>query len=422
VLEQAAYALDMTAPTHANVMYNTVSTPVFFAYWTLDAGADGTFYAVGDTLPARPTDDKIGIYADVTVYAVWGYDTDGNGIPDVLEDWFTITVDYEMRNGSAVAGKTSFTKQVSDGSTYTPTAAELAGTDVVLVNWELNGVLQGNTNPAISSVTAAATITLIYGQDRNNDGIEDFTITEKHESQLGGALKAASEVYVNINDTYTGSPDAALLAGIYTYEGYQWDADTTNVTNPIDPVTVIHITADHTIIFIYSPDEYMISVTREMRDGTPILGEPDLSDIVVHGANFDLTPAQTSVTGRTFVDWMLDGVLQGNTVVSLTNVISFHDIVLVYDDATANNNNSGSGFGNATIVGPQGGSPQPEQDRPQESEPGPGIRDQQPGEPEKMPGHPWLTVILLYMAAIGFYLFFLLWKKRKDDEEEEIKA
>ncbi|MCL2863593.1 MAG: hypothetical protein FWE54_05890, partial [Methanimicrococcus sp.] len=192
-----------------------------------------------------------------------------------------------------------------------------------------------------------------------------------------------------------------------------------------------NIVADHTIIFIYSPNEYMISVTREMRDGTPILGEPDLSDIVIHGTGFDLTSAQMFINGRTFVDWMLDGILQGNTVVSLTNVVSFHNIVLVYDDASGNNNTGGSGFGNATIVGSQGGtSQQPEQrppeDRQHEPEPGQEPGEQQNGgqqnggaEPKQSIVDPlWLAVIMMLLAAAVFILFFL-WRD-EDDEEESV--
>ncbi|MCL2862665.1 MAG: hypothetical protein FWE54_01000, partial [Methanimicrococcus sp.] len=199
-----------------------------------------------------------------------------------------------------------------------------------------------------------------------------------------------------------------------------------------------NIVADHTIIFIYSPNEYMISVTREMRDGTPILGEPDLSDNVIHGTGFDLTSAQMFINGRTFVDWMLDGILQGNTVVSLTNVVSFHNIVLVYDDASGNNNTGGSGYGNATITGPQGGtSQQPEQrppeDRLQEPEFEQEPEEQQNGgqqndgqqnggqqnggdEPKQSIIDPlWLAVIMMLLAAAVFILFYL-WR---DEEEEE---
>ena len=63
-------------------------TDVVFIGWT--AQEDGKIYAKGDTAPATLT--KVTFEnADITVYAVWGYDTDENGIADVLEHVITIT-------------------------------------------------------------------------------------------------------------------------------------------------------------------------------------------------------------------------------------------------------------------------------------------------------------------------------------------
>ncbi|AIZ56423.1 hypothetical protein Mpt1_c05330 [Candidatus Methanoplasma termitum] len=80
---QTGYPLDVTnTPTHAQEMYNTTLTDVLFVGWT-EGSAVATILEKGNALPATVT--SVDIAGDVTVYAVWGYDRNGNGTPDVLE-------------------------------------------------------------------------------------------------------------------------------------------------------------------------------------------------------------------------------------------------------------------------------------------------------------------------------------------------
>ena len=341
-----------TAVTHSTEKVvsgesRTLYPPYIYGYIATEYGING---APAVAIPSTFTGYATGsLTADLEI--TWYYET----VAAVYESTMaTITVNYEMRNGNAVPGKSGFTRQLGLGASYAPTAGEILATDAVLVDWKLNGTLQGNTAPLISSVSANATITLVYGQDKNNDGTEDFTVTVKHQTVLYGDLLPVSEIYVNLGGTFTGAPSTALTSGIYTNVGYQWDTNTSTATTPTDPVTVSGISDHHTVIFFYSPNNYPITVTRELKDSTLITGEPNLSASVAHAANFNLSAAQTAVSGMSLVNWKLDGVLQNNTAVSLTNVTGFHDIVLIYDDETYTVSYDGNGSTSGSVSAQSG--------------------------------------------------------------------
>ena len=77
------HTLDTTTiPTHAETLLDGTLTPVLFAGWSL---TQVTILEGTDTLPSIVTSVAIP-EANVTVYAVWGYDTTGSGIPDVIEN------------------------------------------------------------------------------------------------------------------------------------------------------------------------------------------------------------------------------------------------------------------------------------------------------------------------------------------------
>ena len=117
-------------PTHAK----NNDTEVVMIGWT--AEKDTKIYAKGETKPnviptATITD------ADVTVYAVWGYDTNENGTPDVEEDWYTLTYDANGgdENSVPVDSNTYAKDQVVTLSSQVPTHAKKDGKDVVFIGW-----------------------------------------------------------------------------------------------------------------------------------------------------------------------------------------------------------------------------------------------------------------------------------------------
>ncbi len=120
-------------PTHAQ----DKDTDVVMLGWT--AEPDAKIYAKDETKPnviptATITD------ADVTVYAVWGYDTNENGTPDVEEDWYTLTYDANGGNENSVpVDSNTYAKDqvVTLDSKVVPTHAQKYEKDVVFIGWSM---------------------------------------------------------------------------------------------------------------------------------------------------------------------------------------------------------------------------------------------------------------------------------------------
>lgn len=260
---------------------------------------------------------------------------------------YTVDVKYVYRDGSPLDGGIhDFGTAAPFASIYAPTTAELAKSGYTLIDWEHNGVLQGNTTPSFSMPAANVALTLVYGQDKadgngdpNPDGVEDFAITVRHETQLGGILLPVSEVYVNKGTAYIGGPDAGLTTALmgYAYIDCVWDGVSVGTPNPH---TVSNITDEHVVVYRYTPNDYPITVTYEYKDGSSLSGSQNAQ--ITHG--FDFTTSSTpalnvpSFTSLILIDWTLDGVSQGNANPGLISVMRAHNIVLIYgDDADGDN-------------------------------------------------------------------------------------
>ncbi|MCL2863110.1 MAG: InlB B-repeat-containing protein, partial [Methanimicrococcus sp.] len=133
---------ETTAPV-PNYALNTTTFPahdrdggynVLFMGWSLTQSAiidkDGTV----PVLVAEVTiDDK-----DVTVYAVWGYDKNGDGTPDVREKQYSILYHVNGGNDNGPANETGLIAGTYTLNTTTrPTHAQDNGYDVLFMGWSL---------------------------------------------------------------------------------------------------------------------------------------------------------------------------------------------------------------------------------------------------------------------------------------------
>ena len=302
-------------------------------------------------------------------YDYTGYTIDGTttgttatvSIPNVTADHavvyeystraYTVTVNYEYRkNDSTTTSLGSKTYSVDHGdnldTTTTPAlevpdyttnpATYAAFRYVTFSDWDNGSGLQGNTSPGLTNITGSMTLTFVYVQDMDEDGVHDYTVTEKFQTEAGGTILADNKVYVNASGTYSMTdPDTVLPTGSGTYyTKYQLDGGADSAT-AVKPVTISTVTADHTVIYKYLPNDYVVNVVYEYHknDGTvQVLGTGQTASIT-HGNAFDAssTPAlaQPTFTGVTYDGWKLGGVTQTGTpgIVSVTNAAT---ITLVY--------------------------------------------------------------------------------------------
>ncbi|MCF0123181.1 MAG: InlB B-repeat-containing protein, partial [Ruminiclostridium sp.] len=122
---------------------------------------------------------------DITVYAVWGLDTDGDGTPDVKEDYYKLTFDPNEGNRGAFAEKF-----VMDGDTVAlttatnPTHDDVNGVRVLFLGWsDTKEDILGKGDKAPSTYVkdkitingASKIVYALWGYDENNNNKADVT-------------------------------------------------------------------------------------------------------------------------------------------------------------------------------------------------------------------------------------------------------
>ncbi|MCL2862775.1 MAG: InlB B-repeat-containing protein, partial [Methanimicrococcus sp.] len=145
LLSTVTYTLSATIPTHANVMHNSKSTPVVFVNWS-DAPALILTKDDASVLSAMTLVTSLTIgTSDEIVYAIWGFDTTGNGVPDVSDTKHLVT--YDLNGGTSGTGPMPNPETVVEQNGYTfsttpPDHPQVNSTDVVFVGWSDTPVSQ----------------------------------------------------------------------------------------------------------------------------------------------------------------------------------------------------------------------------------------------------------------------------------------
>ena len=182
---------------------------VLFIGWTTDTSAQNKVYKRGDTPPKTST--RLTISGDMTVYAVWGLDSDDDSTPDVTEDDHHITATAGP-NGS-INPKEAY---VSDGGSATFTITPVSGYAVDTITIDSTAHKNDGTAPApgtswtsytFKDVTEDHTISVTFGLDEDDNGVPDanepeaaYTLTY-HAN--GGAFDGQTDPYV-VNDVAAG--------------------------------------------------------------------------------------------------------------------------------------------------------------------------------------------------------------------------
>ncbi|NWK10810.1 InlB B-repeat-containing protein, partial [Clostridium cadaveris] len=227
-----------TRPTHDD----DNGKKVVFAGWT--EAQDTKIYAQGDTLPSRSLQVTMP-EADKTVYAVYGYDINGDGQPDVDQDTYNLTYDINGGTGN-VPAMTKHLKGavVTLNTTTRPTHDDDNGKKVVFAGWteaqDTKIYAQGDTLPSrslqVTMPEADKSVYAVYGYDINGDGqpdVDQDTYLITFDANGGNAV-TPSDMKTNIWGKLNALP-TPTRSGNYRFDGWYTQKDS---GNKIDTNTV----------------------------------------------------------------------------------------------------------------------------------------------------------------------------------------
>jgi len=325
-------------PTHGG--HN--SRPVAFIGWT--AQQDTHFYEKTDSLPSVITAVDI-VDQDVTVYAVWGYDDNGNAIPDILEGEFTLTYDTNSGHDDGPPMEFNLLQNTSHTlSTIIPTHdADGSGVEIIFIGWtaQQDTTIYSKDDEATSLpplltivqiVDDNVTVFALWGYDQNDNGIPDIyedTFTLDYDTNGGNNNGPPMETFLLPNHYQLNStviPTHAVDSGKNVlFIG--WAAEPTPIYSGTDDkdelvsklITAIDIVDnDITVYAVWGYDEdgdnipdimeNMYILTYDVNGGN---NNGPASKLVLAQSDYPLndtvTPTHAAVSGRAirFLGWTL---------------------------------------------------------------------------------------------------------------------
>ena len=212
---QPSYKLNTTdfKPTHADHDNKKVA----FVGWSLDK--KDTIYGLDNGYDPSILAATVDVSSEnKTVYAVWGYDTDGDGTPDVQDESYGITASVDGGNGSitpptrhVIAGTDAeFTIQPEENyalDTVTIVKKNIDDTTVETKTYRNDGKpgIPGYTNGTLtlSDVQSNYAITVTFASDNDGDGTPDKydrTLTYDANGGYFGSEGTTEKTETGLND------------------------------------------------------------------------------------------------------------------------------------------------------------------------------------------------------------------------------
>ena len=287
-------------PTHSAVG----SVAVAFIGWTDATNKTTTILSANDTAPTTVLSPYT-VNADTTLYAAWGYDTDGDGNPDVTEDKRTVT--YNANGGTFGSDETKTETvpaqdryRLNTTAEFKPTHANDNSTKVAFVGWSLtdNDTIYGlndNYDPSILAATVDVssedkTVYAVWGYDTNGDGkpdVQDESYTITASAGDNGSINP-KEAYVSDGGsvTFTIAPASGYAVDTITIDADEAGEQVltnnggslpTGVAEKWASYTFSNVTEDHTISVTFGLDED--------DNGVPDANEPEAAYTLTYHAN-----------------------------------------------------------------------------------------------------------------------------------------
>ena len=278
-------------PTHSAMG----SVAVAFIGWTDATNKTTTILSANDTAPTTVASPYT-VNADTTLYAAWGYDTDGDGKPDVTEEKRTVTYNANSGYFDSISSTTTKEEKVPAQPSYRlnttdefkPSRDQVGGKDVAFVGWSetQHSDIYGLDDSYDDSILAATvdvssenkTVYAVWGYDTDGDGKPDvqdesYGITASVDGGNGSITPSTCYVIAGANAEFTIKPEENYALDTVTIVKKNID-DTTVKTNTYrnDGETEIPGYASGTLTLSDVRSNYAITVTFAEdadKDGTP---------------------------------------------------------------------------------------------------------------------------------------------------------
>ncbi len=275
-------------PTHSAVG----GVAVAFIGWTDATNKTTTILSANDIAPTIVASPYT-VNADTTLYAAWGYDTDGDGKPDVTEDKRTVT--YNANGGTFGSDETKTetvpaqpSYRLNTTAEFKPTHADHNSTKVAFVGWsetqhsDIYG-LNDNYDDSILADTVDVssedkTVYAVWGYDTNGDGKPDvqdesYGITASVDGGNGSITPLTRYVIAGTDAEFTITPDTNYALDTVTIVKQDVGGSTVETkTYPNDGEHNIPGYTSGTLTLSDVRSDYAITVTFAVdtdKDGTP---------------------------------------------------------------------------------------------------------------------------------------------------------
>ena len=353
------YKLSQEEPTHEDETWNRQTVKVLFVGWTTDERVQGEIYSIEDTAPNTIT--RVTITGNTTVYAVWGYDADGDGQPDVTENTkYTITASWDDNQGDVTAvydapeqtSATSKVWKVASGSNLTVNIepAEKMAVDTITVddttytnNGTPNVLPDGNkwTSYTFSNVAANHTIAITFAEDADGDGVPDkyqgeYTVTAQAKDGNGSITPPVSIVSAGEDVEFTITAAEKFALDYVTVNGDVVYANNDASNKFAGTWTLKDVREDCTVVAFFGADDNTDGIPDNPSYYTMTISAGKGGSIAPSGTVFVKSGEGLSLTITPNTDYHIsDVVVDGSSVgavgsYTLSNVQGNHTIAAYF--------------------------------------------------------------------------------------------
>lgn len=320
--EDKKYSLDQeNVPKHEAASDGTAV--VFIGWVTEDKRPDeDTIYGIKNITEMPATVGEIAIKDDITVYAVWGYDTNEDGKPDINDTTYTINASVKGSGGTIdPEGEVRVLQGASQ--TFTFTANEGCAVDTVKIDdktYTNNGSAVATPSVAnrsgggwnfetftFTNVTEDHTISVSFAEDKDGDGKPDKydpkeAYTIEASAGTNGKIAPSGSVAVSKgeNQKFTFTPDKGYAVDTVTIDDELYvndgGSEGPGQNGSWEAYTFKDVQAAHEISVTFGPDEDGNGVPDE-NEGKEPEEKPEGKYTLTYHANAQKDAEDADVSG-----------------------------------------------------------------------------------------------------------------------------